>query len=57
MLQLSEEERWAMVERIMVTATSHVGADLNAAAASTWLSAPLQFAPGCAPAGASGRAA
>jgi hypothetical protein len=38
-----------MVERVMVSATSQAGVDLNAVAASTWLSAPLQFVPGLGP--------
>lgn len=44
--QLLEEERLGAVERTLVSAASQVGVDLNAAAVSTWLSAPLQFVPG-----------
>ncbi|PRW45415.1 transcription elongation factor SPT6 isoform A [Chlorella sorokiniana] len=47
--QLGEEERVAMVERVMTTATSQVGIDLNAVASCAWLSTPLQFVPGLGP--------
>lgn len=35
-----------MVERVMSTAASQVGVDLNAAASTPWLAATLQFVPG-----------
>lgn len=35
-----------MVERVMTSATSQVGVDINAAAANAWLAPPLQFVPG-----------
>lgn len=38
-----------MVDRVMVTATSQIGVDINAVAASSWLSAPLPFTPGLGP--------
>ncbi|KAL4442498.1 hypothetical protein ABPG77_005082 [Micractinium sp. CCAP 211/92] len=44
--QVPEDERMAVVERVLVTATSQVGVDLNAVVSSTWQSASLQFAPG-----------
>ncbi|KAI3425064.1 hypothetical protein D9Q98_008441 [Chlorella vulgaris] len=47
--QIPEEERLAMVDRVMVTATSQIGVDINAVAASSWLSAPLPFTPGLGP--------
>eukprot|EP00884_Botryococcus_braunii_P001188 jgi/Botrbrau1/1106/Bobra.0162s0007.1 len=36
-------------ERVMVTAVSQVGADLNAMASAPWMAAPLQFVPGLGP--------
>jgi hypothetical protein len=36
-----------MVERVMTTAASQVGIDLNAVATNTWQAAPLQYIPGC----------
>ncbi|EFN54675.1 hypothetical protein CHLNCDRAFT_58171 [Chlorella variabilis] len=47
--QLPEEERLGMVERVMVSAASQVGVDLNQVASSAWLAAPLQFVPGLGP--------
>jgi transcription elongation factor SPT6 len=43
---LPEEERLAVVERVLSTAVAQVGVDLNAVAATAWLQAPLQFVPG-----------
>jgi hypothetical protein len=45
-MQIPEEERVAMVERVMTTAASQVGIDLNAVATNTWQAAPLQYIPG-----------
>ncbi|KAL4447813.1 hypothetical protein ABPG75_005032 [Micractinium tetrahymenae] len=47
--QVPEDERLGMVERMLVTATSQVGVDLNAVVSSTWQSATLQFTPGLGP--------
>ncbi|PSC69358.1 transcription elongation factor SPT6 [Micractinium conductrix] len=47
--QIPEDDRLMMVERVLCTAASQVGVDLNGVAASSWLAAPLQFVPGLGP--------
>jgi transcription elongation factor SPT6 len=46
---LGEEERYAMLERMMVTAVNQVSVDLTAAMMSEWKQATLQFVAGLGP--------
>ncbi|PKA53008.1 hypothetical protein AXF42_Ash001989 [Apostasia shenzhenica] len=46
---LSPDEKYDMVEQIMVDATNQVGFDVNLAASHEWLFAPLQFVSGLGP--------
>ncbi|KAK6933979.1 Spt6, SH2 domain, partial [Dillenia turbinata] len=46
---LTPDEKYAMVEQVMVDATNQVGLDVNLAASHEWLFAPLQFASGLGP--------
>ncbi|CAO2831543.1 unnamed protein product [Amaranthus hypochondriacus] len=46
---LNADEKYAMVEQIMVDVTNQVGIDLNLAANHDWLFAPLQFVSGLGP--------
>ncbi|KAH7314514.1 hypothetical protein KP509_21G005900 [Ceratopteris richardii] len=43
---LSDDERYAVIEQILVTVTNQVGIDLNMAAVHEWLFTPLQFVCG-----------
>ncbi|CAI9099411.1 OLC1v1036228C1 [Oldenlandia corymbosa var. corymbosa] len=46
---LTPDEKYAMVEQVMVDVTNQVGLDLNLAASHEWLFAPLQFISGLGP--------
>lgn len=46
---LNADEKYAMVEQIMVDVTNQVGIDLNLAANHDWLFAPMQFISGLGP--------
>ncbi|KAK6928905.1 Spt6, SH2 domain [Dillenia turbinata] len=46
---LTPDEKYAMVEQVMVDATNQVGLDINLAASHEWLFAPLQFVSGLGP--------
>ncbi|KAG0480411.1 hypothetical protein HPP92_011269 [Vanilla planifolia] len=46
---LSPDEKYEMVEQIMVDATNQVGLDINLASTHEWLFAPLQFIAGLGP--------
>eukprot|EP00850_Spirogloea_muscicola_P001600 SM000006S19365 [mRNA] locus=s6:355783:364919:- [translate_table: standard] len=46
---LNRDEVYEMVERVMITISSQVGIDLNAAATHDWLFSPLQFVAGLGP--------
>lgn len=43
---LTPEEKYGMIEMLMVDITNQVGVDINAAVSQDWLSAPLQFVSG-----------
>lgn len=46
---LTPDEKYGMIEQIMVDATNQVGLDLNLAISHEWLFAPLQFISGLGP--------
>ncbi|KAL3533413.1 hypothetical protein ACH5RR_006934 [Cinchona calisaya] len=46
---LTPDEKYAMVEQVMVDVTNQVGLDVNLAASHEWLFAPLQFVSGLGP--------
>ncbi|KAI3514436.1 hypothetical protein L1887_12838 [Cichorium endivia] len=46
---LTPDEKYSMVEQIMVDATNQVGLDINLAISHEWLFAPLQFISGLGP--------
>ncbi|XP_010528633.1 PREDICTED: transcription elongation factor SPT6 homolog [Tarenaya hassleriana] len=46
---LSPDEKYGMVENVMVDVTNQVGIDVNLAASHEWLFAPLQFISGLGP--------
>ncbi|ONK61390.1 uncharacterized protein A4U43_C08F29410 [Asparagus officinalis] len=46
---LTDDEKFEMVEQVMVDATNQVGLDINLAASHEWLFAPLQFISGLGP--------
>ncbi|XP_021745917.1 transcription elongation factor SPT6 homolog [Chenopodium quinoa] len=46
---LNDDEKYGMVEQVMVDVTNQVGLDLNLAANHDWLIAPLQFISGLGP--------
>ncbi|KAL6988106.1 Transcription elongation factor spt6 [Sarracenia purpurea var. burkii] len=46
---LTPDEKYGMVEQVMVDATNQVGLDVNLAIAHEWLFAPLQFISGLGP--------
>lgn len=46
---LTSDEKYAMVEQVMVDVTNQVGLDINLAASHEWLFAPLQFISGLGP--------
>ncbi|CAA7401540.1 unnamed protein product [Spirodela intermedia] len=46
---LTPDEKYEMVEQIMVDVTNQVGVDINLAASHEWLFAPLQFVSGLGP--------
>lgn len=46
---LTPDEKYAMVEQVMVDVTNQVGLDINLAASHEWLFAPLQFISGLGP--------
>ncbi|RVW76557.1 Transcription elongation factor SPT6-like [Vitis vinifera] len=46
---LTPDEKYEMVEQVMVDVTNQVGIDINLAAAHDWLFAPLQFVSGLGP--------
>ena len=46
---LSEDDRMQSIERMLVTATSQVGMDLNAAVSHEWMASPLAYVPGLGP--------
>uniref|UniRef100_A0A1D1YSQ9 Transcription elongation factor spt6 n=1 Tax=Anthurium amnicola TaxID=1678845 RepID=A0A1D1YSQ9_9ARAE len=46
---LTADEKYEMVEQIMVDVTNQVGIDINLAASHEWLCAPLQFVSGLGP--------
>ncbi|XP_047330082.1 transcription elongation factor SPT6 homolog [Impatiens glandulifera] len=46
---LTPDEKYCMVEQIMVDVTNQVGLDINLATAHEWLFAPLQFISGLGP--------
>ncbi|MQL71470.1 hypothetical protein Taro_003793, partial [Colocasia esculenta] len=46
---LTPDEKYEMVEQIMVDITNQVGVDINLAASHEWLCAPLQFVSGLGP--------
>ncbi|PQP93583.1 transcription elongation factor SPT6-like [Prunus yedoensis var. nudiflora] len=46
---LTPDEKYAMVEQVMVDVTNQVGLDVNLAASHEWLFAPLQFISGLGP--------
>ncbi|XP_068664398.1 transcription elongation factor SPT6 homolog isoform X2 [Aristolochia californica] len=51
---LTPDEKYEMIEQVMVDATNQVGLDINLAASHEWLFAPLQFISGLGPRKASG---
>ncbi|RWW27585.1 hypothetical protein BHE74_00012559 [Ensete ventricosum] len=46
---LTPDEKYEVVEQVMVDATNQVGVDINLAASHEWLFAPLQFISGLGP--------
>ncbi|KAF8410946.1 hypothetical protein HHK36_003483 [Tetracentron sinense] len=46
---LTPDEKYGMVEQVMVDATNQVGIDINLATSHEWLFAPLQFVSGLGP--------
>uniref|UniRef100_A0A7N0ZV00 Transcription elongation factor spt6 n=1 Tax=Kalanchoe fedtschenkoi TaxID=63787 RepID=A0A7N0ZV00_KALFE len=46
---LNPDEKYEMIEQIMIDATNQVGLDVNLAASHEWLFAPLQFISGLGP--------
>uniref|UniRef100_A0A2P2KHS7 Transcription elongation factor spt6 n=1 Tax=Rhizophora mucronata TaxID=61149 RepID=A0A2P2KHS7_RHIMU len=46
---LTPDERYAMIEQVMVDVTNQVGLDVNLAISHEWLFAPLQFISGLGP--------
>ncbi|XP_058079231.1 transcription elongation factor SPT6 homolog isoform X2 [Magnolia sinica] len=46
---LSPDEKYGVVEQVMIDATNQVGVDINLAAHHEWLFAPLQFVSGLGP--------
>ncbi|XWS74617.1 hypothetical protein CRYUN_Cryun01aG0014000 [Craigia yunnanensis] len=46
---LTTDEKYAMVEQVLVDVTNQVGLDVNLAASHEWLFAPLQFISGLGP--------
>lgn len=46
---LTPDEKYGMVEQVMVDVTNQVGLDINLAASHEWLFAPLQFISGLGP--------
>ncbi|CAK9170436.1 unnamed protein product [Ilex paraguariensis] len=46
---LTPDEKYGMVEQVMVDATNQVGLDVNLASSHEWLFAPLQFISGLGP--------
>ncbi|KDP29489.1 hypothetical protein JCGZ_19328 [Jatropha curcas] len=46
---LTPDEKYAMVEQVMVDVTNQVGLDINMATSHEWLFAPLQFISGLGP--------
>ncbi|KAL5977005.1 hypothetical protein ACLOJK_021343 [Asimina triloba] len=46
---LTPDEKYEMVERLMIDATNQVGVDINLAASHEWLFSPLQFVSGLGP--------
>ncbi|XP_010922250.1 transcription elongation factor SPT6-like [Elaeis guineensis] len=46
---LTPDEKYEVVEQVMVDATNQVGVDVNLAASHEWLFAPLQFVSGLGP--------
>ncbi|KAM7257034.1 hypothetical protein ACFE04_012775 [Oxalis oulophora] len=46
---LTQDEKFEIVEQVMVDATSQVGLDINSATSHEWLFAPLQFISGLGP--------
>ncbi|XP_020672293.1 transcription elongation factor SPT6 homolog isoform X1 [Dendrobium catenatum] len=46
---LTPDEKYDMVEQIMVDATNQIGVDVNLASSHEWLFAPLQFVAGLGP--------
>eukprot|EP00257_Ricinus_communis_P019165 XP_015578078.1 transcription elongation factor SPT6 homolog [Ricinus communis] len=46
---LNSDEKYAMIEQIMVDVTNQVGLDINMATSHEWLFAPLQFISGLGP--------
>lgn len=46
---LTPDEKYEMVEQIMIDATNQIGVDVNLAASHEWLFAPLQFVSGLGP--------
>ncbi|OAY44576.1 transcription elongation factor SPT6 homolog isoform X1 [Manihot esculenta] len=46
---LNPDEKYAMVEQVMVDVTNQVGLDINMATSHEWLFAPLQFISGLGP--------
>ncbi|KAK8925663.1 hypothetical protein KSP39_PZI018098 [Platanthera zijinensis] len=46
---LTPDEKYDMVEQIMIDATNQVGVDVNLASSHEWLFAPLQFVSGLGP--------
>jgi transcription elongation factor SPT6 len=51
---LTPDEKFEMVEQIMVDATNQIGIDVNLASSHEWLFAPLQFVAGLGPRKAAG---
>lgn len=51
---LTPDEKFEMVEQIMVDATNQIGIDVNLASSHEWLFAPLQFVAGLGPRKATG---
>ncbi|KAK1292420.1 hypothetical protein QJS10_CPB17g01754 [Acorus calamus] len=46
---LTEDEKYGMVEQVMIDATNQIGIDVNMAASHEWMLAPLQFISGLGP--------
>lgn len=46
---LAPDEKYEMIEQVMIDATNQVGIDINLAASHEWLFAPLQFVSGLGP--------